>query len=137
TRKAMLIAFNAHNGQLDKAGVPYIYHPIHVAESMPDELTTCVALLHDVLEDSEITIHDLIKEGFSEDVIDALSVLTHNKSVSYMDYIKEINKNPIARKVKLADLAHNSDLTRLDIVTDKDRNRSEKYKKAIAFLEYI
>ncbi len=133
TRHAMLIAFNAHHRQYDKSGVPYIYHPIHLAEQMDTEAECIVALLHDVAEDTDITFEELEKQ-FSAEVIEALKLLTHDESVPYMDYIKKIKPNPIARKVKLADLRHNSDKTRLEKMTAKDRKRNEKYAKAIEFL---
>ena len=130
TIKAMKLAYKAHEGQVDRSGVPYIFHPIHLAEQMETEDEICTALLHDVAEDSDCTIEDLKKEGFSADTIEALRLLTHEKSVPYMDYIAALKGNPIARKVKLADLAHNSDIGRLVIVTDKDLKRMEKYQKA-------
>lgn len=133
TRNAMLIAFNAHHWQYDKSGVPYIYHPIHLAEQMETESECIVGLLHDVVEDTDITFEELEKQ-FSAEVIEALKLLTHDKSVPYMDYIKKIKPNPIARKVKLADLRHNSDSTRLEKMTAKDRKRNEKYAEAIEFL---
>ena len=131
TKLAMKIAYKEHHGQTDKSGIPYIYHPIHLAEQMDDEKSTCVALLHDVVEDTDITLSDLAEYGFDDEIIDALKLMTHNKSVPYMDYVRKIKKNPIATKVKKADLAHNSDLTRLDYVDDKAKARVEKYKKAI------
>ena len=134
TKKAMKIAFEAHKNQTDKNGIPYIYHPVHLAEQMTDEKTICVALLHDVVEDTDVTFEELEKEGFSEDIICALKLMTHDDAVPYMDYIKEIKTNPIATAVKLADLRHNSDLTRLDVVDEKAKNRAEKYKKAIELL---
>ena len=134
TKKAMKIAFEAHKNQTDKNGIPYIYHPVHLAEQMRDEKTICVALLHDVVEDTDVTFEELEKEGFSEDIIGALKLMTHDEAVPYMDYIKKIKTNPIATAVKLADLRHNSDLTRLDVVDEKAKNRAEKYKKAIELL---
>ncbi|MBQ6860258.1 MAG: HD domain-containing protein [Clostridia bacterium] len=134
TKKAMKIAFNAHKEQVDKTGLPYIYHPIHLAEQMNDENTTCVALLHDVVEDTEITFEDLEKEGFTKEIIEALKLMTHGDAVPYLEYVKEIKKNPIATAVKLADLNHNSDLSRLDVVDEKAKERVEKYKKAIEIL---
>ena len=133
TRKAMKIAYNAHNGQVDKSGVPYIYHPIHLAEQMQTEDECIVALLHDTVEDTEVTFEDLEKE-FSNVIIEAIKLLTHDKSVEYMEYIKQIKENPIAKNVKLADLRHNSDEKRKAEITDKDIKRNEKYKKAIKFL---
>ena len=134
TKKAMIIAFKAHKEQLDKSGIPYIYHPIHLAEQMTDEKTSCVALLHDVVEDTGMTFEELEKEGFGGDIIEALKLLTHDGSVPYMDYVKEIKKNPVAKAVKLADLRHNSDLTRLESTDEKAKERAEKYKAAISLL---
>ena len=135
TKKAMKIAYNAHNDQTDKNGIPYIYHPIHLAEQMDDENTICVALLHDVVEDTDITLEELKSEGFHDEVIAALKLLTHDDKVPYMEYVRAVKTNAIATKVKLADLRHNSDLTRLDIVDEKAMKRAEKYKEAIKLLE--
>lgn len=134
TKKALKLSFEAHKEQVDKSGMPYVYHPFHLAEQMKDEETTIVALLHDVVEDTDITIEEIRKIGFSEDVCEALLLMTHDDSVPYMEYIKEIRKNPIAKAVKLADLKHNSDLSRLDTVDDKARKRAEKYEQAIDIL---
>ena len=133
TRKAMILAYNAHLGQFDKSGIPYIYHPIHLAEQMETEEECIVAILHDTVEDTNVTFKQLEKE-FSKEIIKALKLLTHDKSVPYMDYVMKIKSNPIAKKVKLADLKHNSDETRLDVLTLKDKERNEKYKKAIEYL---
>ena len=135
TKRAIRLMFEAHKNQTDKAGLPYVFHPFHLAEQMMDEKTTVAALLHDVVEDTDTTLDDLRKMDFGDDVIDALTLLTHDERVPYMDYVAEIKKNPIARAVKLADLRHNSDLTRLDVVDEKALKRVEKYKKAIALLE--
>ena len=123
TKKAIKLCFEAHRNQTDKSGLPYVFHPFHVAEQMPDEETTIVALLHDVIEDTSYTIDDLRKMGFSEEVLDALDLMTHDKNVPYMEYVAKISENEIAHTVKLADLRHNSDLTRLDEIDDKARNR--------------
>ena len=131
--RAMNIAYSAHMGQFDKAGVPYIFHPVHLAEQMDTEEECIVALLHDVVEDTEVTFEDLEKE-FSKTIIDAIRLLTHDKSVDYMEYVKNLKSNTIARKVKLADLRHNSDSTRLIKITDKDIERINKYKRAIELL---
>lgn len=135
TKKAMKLAFEAHKEQVDKSGMPYIYHPIHLAEQMQDEATACVALLHDVVEDTELTLDDLEKEGFTEPILKALYLMTHDDAVPYMDYVKKIKDNPIAKAVKLADLKHNSDLSRLNNVDQKAVERAEKYKQAIELLE--
>lgn len=134
TKKTIKLCFEAHRNQTDKSGLPYVFHPFHVAEQMPNEETTIVALLHDVIEDTSYTIDDLRKMGFSEEVLDALDLMTHDKNVPYMEYVAKISENEIARTVKLADLRHNSDLTRLDEIDDKARNRIEKYKAAIRLL---
>ena len=134
TKKAMNICFEAHQDQQDKSGLPYVFHPIHLAEQMTDEATTIVALLHDVVEDTDWTLEALKEEGFAPEIIEAIALMTHDPSVDYMDYVAEIKKNPIAKAVKLADLTHNSDITRLNEITEKDRKRRENYQQAIRFL---
>ena len=134
TKKAMQICFDAHKDQKDKSGLPYVFHPFHLAEQMPDELTTTVALLHDVIEDSDFSFEYLQNAGFPQEVLDAVTLLTHDPSVPYMGYVAALKSNRIAREVKLADLRHNSDPNRLNEITDKDRARIEKYRKAIAML---
>lgn len=138
TRKAIVYAYNAHQGQLDRGGIPYIFHPYHLAEQMTDELTACAALLHDVIEDTSANAEDLRNEGFPEEVIEAVTLLTHDKNVEYMDYIARLSKNKTAKAVKLADLAHNSDLTRTPANSEpaeKTAERMKKYAEAKAFLE--
>jgi len=134
TKKAMKLAYEAHQGQTDKNGMPYIFHPAHLAEQMTDENTTVCALLHDVVEDTPYTLADLQAMGFPSEVIDALTLLTHDKSVPYMDYVRKIKTNRIASAVKLADLRHNSDLSRLDTVDDDALKRIKKYKQAMSIL---
>lgn len=134
TNKAIRIAYKAHEGALDTSGIPYILHPVHLAEQMSDEYTTVAALLHDVVEDTDITLDDLRAEGFPGEVLDAIQLLTHEDGVPYLDYVAAIKENPIAKAVKLADLAHNSDLARMDVVDEKAKARAEKYAKAIEFL---
>lgn len=135
TKKAMRIAFDAHKEQVDKTGLPYIFHPFHLAEQMTDEVTTCVALLHDAVEDTDITFEQLAAEGFTEEMLSALRLLTHDHSVPYIDYVREIKENPIAKAVKLADLRHNSDLSRMDIIDETAIERTDKYKQAIELLQ--
>ena len=131
TKRALKLCFKAHKDQLDKSGLPYVFHPFHLAEQMDDENSTIVALLHDVAEDSNYTLKDIRGMGFGKDVIDALTLLTHDESEDYMSYVKKIAGNPLARKVKLADLAHNSDVTRLNHEPgEKDLQRLRKYEKA-------
>lgn len=132
TNKAMQIAYKAHDGQVDKAGMPYIFHPFHLAEQMDDEISTCVALLHDVIEDTQITFEDLIPE-FPEEVIEALRYLTHEEHVPYFEYVQNVRKNEIAVKVKLADIEHNSNHDRFSgIEMDEVRLNywNHKYSKA-------
>lgn len=135
TRKAMNIMYDAHKNQVDKSGVPYVFHPILVAEKMNSEDTTIVALLHDVVEDCDISIDDL--SFFGEDIVEAISLLTRDKKEDYFTYIKKIALNTIARKVKIEDLRHNSDLSRLEKVSDKDLRRRDKYLKSLNYLEAI
>lgn len=135
TKAALKLCFEAHREQLDKSGIPYVFHPFHLAEQMNDEKTTVVALLHDVVEDTDITLDDIRHMGFDDDVVSAIAVMTHADGVPYMEYVAQIKKNPIARIVKLADLRHNSDITRLDAVTPRDEKRLKKYAAAIALLE--
>lgn len=135
TKKAMKLCFDAHKDQTDKGGMPYVFHPFHVAEQMHTEETVAVALLHDVVEDTDYTIDDLHAMGFPEPVMEALTLMTHKDGVPYMEYVAAIKGNPIAAAVKLEDLRHNSDLSRLDAVDDKALRRVEKYKKAAALLE--
>lgn len=135
TKKAMRLCYEAHQGQLDKSGIPYVFHPIHVAEQMTDEQTTIVALLHDVIEDTDYTLDDLSRVGFDQPVLDALSLMTHKRGVPYLEYVAKLKNNPIARAVKLADLRHNSDTSRLDVVDEKAKSRLAKYKAAIELLE--
>ena len=134
TKKAIIFMYKKHKDQLDKSGLPYVFHPFLVAESMDDEDSTIVALLHDTIEDTDATIEDIIGLGFNENVIEALKLLTHDKSIDYFDYINKIKTNPLATKVKLADLRHNSDLSRLNTITEKDLERVRKYKKSIDIL---
>ena len=129
----MKICFEVHKEQVDKSGLPYVFHPFHLAEQMDDEFSTVVALLHDVVEDGDISLEDLQKE-FPNEVVVAIALMTHDPSVNYFEYVLKIKKNPIARKVKLADLHHNSDKTRVDIVTERDEARYQKYQKAIELL---
>lgn len=143
TKKAMNIAYKAHDGQFDKCGFPYICHPIHVAESITttlhvpvNEYLTCVALLHDVVEDSDITIEDLAKE-FPEDVVHAVDLLTHKEGVDYFDYIYAIKANYLAKVIKVQDLLHNMDPDRMALIDgdpDKKNARFEKYCAAIKIL---
>ena len=133
TVKAMRLCYEAHHGQTDKAGVPYVFHPFHLAEQMTDEDSAVAALLHDVAEDTEYTLEDLAAMGFSARVMEALRLLTHDPSVPYLTYVASLKENPIARAVKLADLAHNSDPTRLPPAL-RNPEREERYRRAVELL---
>ena len=134
--KAIAIAVAAHAGEVDKEGKPYILHPLRLMMQMEtaDEMIT--AVLHDVIEDTPITLDDLRQQGFPEVVLGALALLTHDTaSTSYEDYVAAIKPNPLARKVKLADLAHNMDIRRLPQLSMKDYGRLEKYRRAWELLQ--
>lgn len=134
TKAALGICYAAHKDQLDKGGMPYVFHPYRVAEQMHTENEVTVALLHDVVEDSNITIEDLRSKKFPLDVILAVSVLTREQGAPYFEYIEKVNKNELARKVKIADLKDNMDLSRLDKPTENDKKRVEKYRRALHLL---
>ena len=139
TNEAMRIAYKAHHGQLDYNGIPYIFHPIHLAEQMDDEFSCCVALLHDVVEDTQVTLDEL-KAVFPKEVTDAITLMTHNDDTDYFDYVRAIKGNPIARKVKLADIAHNSDQSRCigsDLTEERKEKWRVKYEKAKRILTEI
>lgn len=135
TKKALSLCFEAHKDQVDKSGLPYVFHPFHLAMEMTDELSTVVALLHDVIEDTDYTLQDLEKMGFPPAVLEAISLMTHREGVPYMEYVATIKTNPLARIVKMADLRHNSNIARVDNPTEKDYARVEKYRRAMALLE--
>lgn len=132
--KAFRIAAKAHKGQKDKAGKAYIFHPLHVAAHTKGRKAKTVALLHDVVEDSDITLDDLKKAGFNDEIVEAVAAITKIKGEAYGLYLKRVKSNKIARAVKLADLAHNSDLNRLKSITAKDEARKKRYTKAIEYL---
>lgn len=134
TTKALRLCFDAHAGQLDRAGIPYAHHPLHVAESMTSEDATCVALLHDVLEDTDVTLDDLRAEGFSEEVLEALALLRREPGTDYLDYVRALRGNDLAREVKIADLRHNSQLERLDEAGPADLERLRRYMEARVIL---
>ena len=131
---ALSIARKAHEGQLDKAGVDYIEHPIYVVSQVDTEEEKAVALLHDVIEDSSVTAEELLNAGLPETVVTAIQILSKKKGQDYQTYLENVKSNPLARVIKLADLKHNSDLSRLPSITAEDRERLKKYKKAIDFL---
>ena len=136
TIKAMQLAYRAHHGQLDKAGVPYIFHPLHLAEQMEDEISCCAALLHDTVEDTDVTLVQLA-DAFPSEVVEAVRLLTHDPATDYFDYVRAIKANPVAMKVKLSDLAHNTDETRfagVEVPRERIGYLRDKYTKAKAIL---
>lgn len=132
---AYFIAQRAHAGQVDKVGKDYINHPLAVASRVDGELEKICALLHDVLEDTELS-EKALRILMGDEVVDILLFLKHEDGVPYMDYIGNISKNPVATRVKLADLSHNMDLSRFEghEITPRDLERQRKYEKARDFL---
>ena len=131
---AMEVCKKAHAGQVDKAGADYYLHPFAVADMCKTEEEKIVALLHDVVEDTDVTLKDLAGLGFSTTILDALGSLTHASDEDYFDYIARVKKNKLATTVKINDLTHNSDLSRLINITPKDIARVEKYSRCLAIL---
>lgn len=134
---AINLATDHHSQQVDKAGQPYILHPLWVMNNVKTLKGKVVAVLHDIIEDTEVDIDDLILLDFDEDIIEAIDILTKKKRQTYTDYIHLVGTNKLAREVKIADLKHNMDLDRLKEVTDKDKERYVKYKNAHGYLVYI
>lgn len=134
--KAIAIASQAFEGVLDKGGKPYILHCLYVMNAMPadDPELQIIGVLHDLLEDTDWTLEELMDAGFSIRVITALALLTHDKSVVYDDYIKALATNPDCKLVKKADLRHNTDITRIKGLRKKDLDRMEKYHRSFQYL---
>lgn len=141
TNKALIYAYNAHHGQLDYNGIPFIFHPLHLAEQMDDEISCCAALLHDIVEDTDITLDEL-RQDFPEEVVEVVALLTHSDNAEhnnedYFAYIRKIKTNPSAKKIKLADIAHNSDQSRCvgsGLPPESLEWWKQKYQKALAIL---
>ncbi|MCH7974919.1 MAG: GTP pyrophosphokinase [Bacteroidetes bacterium] len=131
---AILIAIKAHQNQIDKGGSPYILHPLRIMIKMQTDEEMIVALLHDVMEDSKISLKDISKYEFNKKIMSALKDLTYSTDINYEDYIKKISKNKLARKIKLADLTDNMNLNRLPSLNKKDFERINKYHKALKYL---
>lgn len=133
-KKAVNVMFEAHKEDFDKGGYPYVFHPFYLATKVEGENETCVALLHDVIEDhgDEYSFEYLENEGFNKEIIDALKLLTHNKEIPYMDYIANIAKNNVAKVVKIEDLKHNLDIRR---TSGEKAKKYDIYVKALEFLE--
>jgi (p)ppGpp synthase/HD superfamily hydrolase len=132
--KAILIAAQAHQGQMDKAGAPYILHPLKVMLKLNSETEMIIGVLHDVVEDSPWTLENLRQEGFPEEILEALDYLTRREREDYQDFIMRVAGNPLARKVKLADLEDNLNILRFETITEKDKARLSRYHQAWAIL---
>ncbi len=130
---ALELATKAHFGQKDKAGKDYILHPITVASFMDTDEEKTVAYLHDVVEDTNVSLEDLSKV-FSTEIVEAVDTITKRNNESYEEYLKRVSTNKIARKVKVSDMLHNMDLTRLPKITEKDIERVNKYKRSVIYL---
>jgi (p)ppGpp synthase/HD superfamily hydrolase len=135
--KAIRIAAQAHEGQRDKAGAPYILHPLRVMMKMATEAEQITAVLHDVVEDTDWTMERLRQEGFLGEILAALDCLTRKNGEEYEKFIERVKRNPLAVKVKIADLEDNLDVLRLKEVTDADAKRLEKYKQALKMLSSL
>ncbi len=133
--RALILATIAHDKQIDKGGQPYILHPLRVALKMDTIEGKIVGLLHDVLEDSDFAVDDLIDDGFPPEIIDAVIALTRKKEENYQQFILRCKENPLARQVKLADLEDNLDTTRLPEIGEKERQRIKKYEQAVLILQ--
>ncbi len=135
-KKASKIMFEAHKDDLDKGGYPYVFHPFYVAVQLDKEEEVCAALLHDVIEDhgDKYDVDLLRKEGFTESVLTALKLLSHDPKVPYMEYVEKLGKNSIARHVKIEDLKHNLDSTRTNGVKP---HKHDLYVKALEYLQEL
>ena len=131
---ALELAVEKHKNQTDKAGNPYILHPLHVRENVNRKEGKIVAILHDIIEDTDITENYLLKIGLSKRIVDAVVALTRSEDMDYQEYIKNLSSNPLAKEVKLADLEHNMDLKRLPTLEEKDLERNRKYQIAYHYL---
>ena len=132
--RAIALAAEKHAGQLDKAKAPYILHPIRVMLGVETLDEKMAAVLHDVVEDTDVTLADLVAAGFPPAVVRAVDALTKRKGEDYMDFVRRAAADPVARRVKLADLADNMDLSRLPHPAEEDHVRIEKYRRARALL---
>lgn len=132
--KAIQIAVNAHFGQTDKAGVPYIFHPLRVMSHMSTNEERIVAVLHDVVEDTKVTFDNLVEAGIPKHLVLVLRVLTRTSDTPYESYISKISENLLATRVKIADLIDNMDTSRLSNITDEDLSRLKKYADSLKIL---
>ena len=131
---ALELAIEKHKNQKDKSGKPYILHPLHVMETVKSDDAKIVAILHDIIEDTDVTEEDLLNAGLSKHIVDAVVMLTRSRDEDYMDYVKKLSSNPLAKEVKLADLQHNMDLRRLSTLKERDLDRNRKYQIAYHYL---
>lgn len=133
--RAIEIAVQAHKGSVDKGGRPYVLHPLAVMHALESDAEKIVGVLHDVVEDSEWTFERLVDEGFSEEIIEALRSVTKSpEDTDYFAFIRRVKKNPISRRVKIADIEHNMDMKRISAVSEDDLLRQRKYKRALALI---
>ena len=135
--RAIEIAASAHAGTVDKAGQPYVLHPLRIMLRMPSATTRIAAVLHDVVEDTPWTLEQLAEEGFSEIILAAVEALTIRPGEDYMDFVRRAASNPDARAVKIADVEDNMDLSRIAEPTEKDLARIERYREALGYLKAV
>jgi (p)ppGpp synthase/HD superfamily hydrolase len=127
--KAILVAVQAHHGQKDRYGQPYILHPLRVMLSVKPEVEMIVAVLHDVVEDSELSLEDLKKEGFSDEIVRAVDCLTKREGEPYEAHVERARQNRLALPVKIADLEDNMDPQRMGVLSEEDKKRIARYHK--------
>ncbi|WGO98874.1 GTP pyrophosphokinase [Saccharophagus degradans] len=132
--QAIAVATKAHTGQVDKAGQPYILHPLRLMFKFEAEIEMIVAVMHDVIEDSAFTQDDLKKLGFSDEVVEAIDCLSKRQGETYDSFILRVSENNLARKIKIEDIKDNLNLSRLKTISDKDLRRAAKYHRALALL---
>nr|WP_314494160.1 GTP pyrophosphokinase [uncultured Pseudomonas sp.] len=135
--KAIVIAAIAHAGQVDKGGAAYILHPLRVMMKVHTPEERIVAVLHDVLEDTAVSLADLVRDGFNLKTLAALLALSRRAGEPYEDFVVRLGSDPLARSVKLADLADNSDLTRIPQPSTADWQRLHRYHRASAYLQAL
>jgi len=133
--KALEIAKKAHSGQVDKAGIDYILHPMYLAKQMPTVDLKIIAILHDVLEDSDYTREDLIREGIREEIVEVIEILSRKETETYMEYIERVSKHQSAKIIKKVDLKHNMDISRFKNPELINESLLKRYKKALKYLE--
>lgn len=132
---AIALARKAHDRQLDKGGQPYINHPLRVMNNMETVEEKIVAVLHDAVEDSDLTLEDLKVAGFSDLIIEAIDAITKQEGEKRKDYLRRVMNNPLALRVKIADMSDNADISRIPNPTERDRERIRIYKKNIVKLQ--